>query len=54
MRGSGNITKLARMYEEAKMLEKHHRAKSRRQFHPDSVKRLERCRRNLKRAVAKL
>ena len=50
----GNIVLLARLYEEAKMLEKHHRAKSRRQYHPASVERLEKCKRNLKKAVAKL
>jgi len=50
----GKMTKLAMMLDEAKMLEKHHRAKSRRQFHPASVKRLATAKRRLQRAVSKL
>jgi len=54
MRRYGRITKLAMIYDEAAMLEKHHRAKSRRQFHPGSVKRLAGAKRSLKAAVNKL
>ena len=50
----GRIVKLAMIYEEAAMLEKHHRAKSRRQFHADSVKRLAKAKASLKSAVSKL
>jgi len=45
---------LAMIYEEAAMLEKHHRAKSRRQYHPESAKRLARAKKNLKSAVSRL
>jgi len=54
MRGHGRITKLAMMYEESKMLEKHHRAKSRQQYHEASAKRLAKAKRQLKSAVSKL
>jgi len=50
----GRIAKLALIYEDAVMLEKHHRAKSRRQFHADSVRRLAKAKANLKSAVSKL
>ena len=50
----GRITKLAMIYEDAVMLEKHHRAKSRSQFHADSVKRLAKAKANLRSAVSKL
>lgn len=50
----GRISKLAMEYEEAKMLEKHHRAKSRTQYHPGSLKRLEKTKRQLKQAVSRL
>lgn len=45
---------LVALYEEAKMLEKQHRAKSKRQYHATSVIRLRVAKRRLKAAVAKL
>ena len=45
------VTKLAMAYDEAKMLEKHHRAKSRRQYHAQSAQRLEKAKGKLKRAI---
>ena len=50
----GRITKLSMIYEDAVMLEKHHRAKSRSQFHAESVRRLAKAKANLKSAVNKL